>query len=192
MPRPHVLFFICDQMQYQRQGTIDPVAYTPNLDRLAREGVYFSHAHCSNGQCVPSRASLQTGLYPHEAEVMIIYGFHGHTARLTGQQRTVGQVFRDAGYTTAYFGKTHFGTPLDVLGYDVGEERQAKAPLSQSDRATTDDALRFVAEHDPSEPLFLTGSLHEPHPPFEMINQFAECYPVERRRAFVDELGVPV
>ncbi|HEU5328879.1 MAG TPA: sulfatase-like hydrolase/transferase, partial [Thermomicrobiales bacterium] len=66
MPRPHVLFFMCDQMQYQRQGTVDPVASTPNLDRLAGEGVAFTQHYCANSQCVPSRASLQTGRYPHE------------------------------------------------------------------------------------------------------------------------------
>ncbi|HEY4384252.1 MAG TPA: sulfatase-like hydrolase/transferase, partial [Ktedonobacteraceae bacterium] len=128
MAHPHVLFFLCDQMQYQRQGRIDPHASTPNLDRLSEEGTSFSHFYAANGQCVPSRASLQTGLYPHEAGVMIIYGFHGHTAHLTGKQLTIGQVFRDAGYTTAYFGKQHFGISLKKLGYDHGEDREKMKP----------------------------------------------------------------
>lgn len=180
MAHPHVLFFICDQMQYQRQGTIDPVAFTPHLDRLATEGVFFTNHHCSNAQCVPSRASLQTGLYPHEAGVMIIYGFHGHTARLTSEHRTIGHVFREAGYTTAYFGKTHFGTPLAALGYDAGTERGAQPPLSTGDQAITDAALAFLAQHDPARPLFLTVSLHQPHPPFELIEEFAPRYSLER------------
>jgi arylsulfatase A-like enzyme len=180
MPRPHVLFFMCDQMQYQRQGTVDPVASTPNLDRLAGEGVAFTQHYCANSQCVPSRASLQTGRYPHELGVMIIYGFHGHTGRLTGAERTVGQVFRQAGYTTAYFGKTHFGTPLAQLGYDVGSERGASPPHSAGDRAIVDEALAFLAGHDPAQPLFLTVSLHEPHPPFELVEAFADHYPPER------------
>ncbi len=146
MPQPHVLLFLCDQMQYQRQGMVDPLACTPHLARLAAEGVFFTHQYCANAQCVPSRASLQTGLYPHEAGVMIIYGFHGHTARLTGDHLTVGHVFREAGYTTAYFGKTHFGTPLATLGYDRGSERGARPPLSAGDRAIVDDALALLAE----------------------------------------------
>lgn len=183
MPQPHVLFFICDQMQYQRQGTVDPVAHTPHLDRLAAEGTFFTHHYCANAQCVPSRASLQTGLYPHEAGVMIIYGFHGHTARLTGGHRTVGHVFREAGYTTAYFGKTHFGTSLDTLGYDHGIERGARPPMSAGDRVIVDDALAFLARHDPAQPLFLTVSLHQPHPPFELVEGFAPRYPLARLEA---------
>ena len=181
MRRPHVLFVMCDQMQYQRQGRIDPVAYTPHLDRLAGEGLFFTHFHASNGQCVPSRVSMQTGLYPHEAEVMIIYGFHGHTAHLTGEQRTVGHVFRDAGYTTAYFGKTHFGTPLKELGYDVGgAARETNRPLSVGDREIAGAALQFLEGYDPDRPLFLTVSLHMPHPPFEVIEAFRSHYPLEK------------
>jgi arylsulfatase A-like enzyme len=192
---PHVLLFICDQMQYQRQGRVDPVAYTPNLDRFSDEGVFFTHVHAANGQCVPSRVSMQTGLYPHEAGVMIIYGFHGHTAHLTGAQRTVGHVFRDAGYTTAYFGKTHFGTTLQNLGYDHGAEGPAAGAIdeqegprgsaadrarrknSRTDRGIVDRALAFLRDHDPAQPLFLTVSIHEPHPPFEVVEPFAGHFP---------------
>ncbi len=191
-PRPHVLLFICDQMQYQRQGAIDPLARTPHLDRLASEGVFFTHVHAANGQCVPSRASMQTGLYPHEAGVMIIYGFHGHTAHLTGAQPTVGQVFRDAGYTTAYFGKTHFGTSLASLGYQHGDEGpppgardEGEGPRrhSRTDRAIVDAALAFLREHDPAQPLFLTVSVHEPHPPFELVEPFTDHFPLDRLAA---------
>src|SRR5688500_12009178 len=187
---PHVLVFICDQMQQQRLGVHDRQAYTPELDRLAREGVLFTHVHSSNGQCVPSRASMQTGLYPHEVGVMIIYGFHDHTAHLTGNERTVGHVFRDAGYTTAFFGKTHFGTSLESLGYDHGSEgprtkeegeratpaEGKRQPLSEVDHAIVDGALAFVRDHDSERPLFLTVSIHEPHPPFEVVERFADRF----------------
>jgi len=177
MHQPHVLFVICDQMQGQRLGTVDPVAYTPHLDRLADESVRFSHCYPANGQCVPSRAAIQTGLYPHEAGVMIIYGFHGHTAHLNGDQTTVGHVFRDHGYTTAYFGKTHFGTSLASLGYAVGADYPAAKPMSGVDRAITDATLGFLADYNPTTPLFLTVSFHEPHPPFELLEEFADHYP---------------
>jgi len=184
MSRPHVLLFLCDQMQYQRQGTIDPRAYTPHLDRFADEGSFFTHHYCANAQCVPSRASLQTGHYPHEVGVMINDGFHEHTGRLTGEQTTVGQVFRDAGYTTAYFGKTHFGTSLERLGYDQGIAHDSRPPFTAGDRAIVDDALDFLATHDPARPLFLTVSLQQPHPPFALVGEFASRYPP-------DDLEVP-
>ena len=218
-----MVLFICDQMQYQRQGRLDSQSYTPHLDRFAAEHVSFTHFHAANGQCVPSRVAMQTGLYPHEAGVMIIYGFHGHTAHLTGEQRTVGHVFRDAGYTTAYFGKTHFGTPLATLGYDHGWEgpppggadegegprrtghgprpetaggdaasRRGEANSSVSeraprvnsatDRAIVDAALTFLQAHDPAQPLFLTVSIHQPHPPFELVPEFAAEFDAARLR----------
>ncbi|MDQ3701256.1 MAG: sulfatase-like hydrolase/transferase, partial [Chloroflexota bacterium] len=213
--RPHVVLFICDQMQYQRQGRLDPQAYTPNLDRFTREHIGFSHFHACNGQCVPSRAAMQTGLYPHEVPVMIIYGFHGHTAHITGRHRTVGHAFRDAGYTTAYFGKTHFGAPLAELGYDHGWEgpppgggdgggdevtggrgaageagQRAHRRNSATDRAIVDRALAFLNEHDPARPLFLTVSLHQPHPPFEVVEAFAGRFSDEQMalpRSFYDD-----
>ncbi len=166
-------------MQNQRLGVADPVAHTPALDRLAGEGVRFSHLYCSNPQCVPSRVSLQTGLYPHEAGVMIIYGFHGHTAHLS-DERTVGQELRDAGYTTAYFGKTHFGIGLEKLGYDHSGDEHVPGGNPAKDRAYTDQALAFLAGHDAAAPLFLTVSLHSPHPAFELVDDFAGHYPMER------------
>ena len=181
MDQPHVLLFVCDQMQYQRQSKVDPVAVTPNLNRLADEGVFFTHYHCANGQCVPSRASMQTGLYPHEAEVMIIYGFHGHSAHITGDQRTMGHVFRDAGYATAYFGKTHFGTPLGELGYDIGGKgRKTARPLSVGDGEIVQTAIDFLEGYDPGTPLFLTVSVNMPHPPFELVERWADRYPIDR------------
>lgn len=177
---PHVLFMICDQMQAQRLGVVDPVAWTPHLDQLARESVRFTHHYASNPQCVPSRASLQTGCYPHELGVMIIYGFHGHSRHLGAHHRTVGQVFREHGYTTAYFGKTHFGATLQTLGYDTGQDFPAAAPMSGVDGAITDTTCRFLGEHDPSRPLFLTVSFQEPHPPFELVEEYADRYPPER------------
>lgn len=193
---PHVILFICDQMQYQRQGRLDPVSKTPNLDRLAEDGVFFTHVHSSNPQCVPSRLSMMTGLYPHEAGVMTLYGFFDHTAHLGPEHLTVGQVFREAGYTTAYFGKTHVGARLEDVGYDYVVDRpqefargqntkkgiMSDHPLANSriDRAIVDEALTFLADHDPSRPLFLTVSVIEPHPPFELVEAFADRFPLEQ------------
>lgn len=181
MSRPHVLLFMCDQMQAPRPEG-GQMALTPALDALAADGIRFTSAYCSNAQCVPSRVSLQTGLYPHEAEVMIIYGFHGHTAHLDGAQLTSGQVFRDAGYTTAYFGKTHFGATLASLGYQHGTDRRVPGANSVIDAAFVRAAIAYLRDYDPSQPLFLTVSINQPHPPFELIPAFAGLYPVEQMR----------
>ena len=171
----------------------DPVAHTPFLDALAGEGVRFTHMTSAHGQCVPSRASFITGLPPHECGVVVNYGFYDHQNRLNpGRDQTIGCVLRDAGYHTAYFGKCHFGLPLDVLGYDEGidhdtrrvEDVEAEArgikyvpPALRRDYLAVDDAVEWLQayEPDPARPLFFTFSTNLPHPPF-----FHEpAYPVD-------------
>jgi arylsulfatase A-like enzyme len=183
--RPNVLVLMCDQMQAGRMGCAgDPVAHTPFLDSLAAEGARFTHMVSAHGQCVPSRASFITGLPPHECGVVVNYGFYDHQNRLNpARDRTVGQVFREAGYRTAYFGKCHFGLPLDLLGYDEGidhderrvEDEEARQrgiePVPRSlrrDYVAADDAVSWLQDYEPDaeRPLFFTFSTNLPHPPF--------------------------
>lgn len=183
--RPNVLVLMCDQMQAGRMGCAgDPVAHTPFLDSLADEGARFTHMVTAHGQCVPSRASFITGLPPHECGVVVNYGFYDHQNRLNpARDRTVGQVFRDAGYRTAYFGKGHFDLPLDVLGYGEGldhdnrsvedDEAQQRGighvPRSlRRDYVAADDAVAWLQDYEPDaeRPLFFTFSTNLPHPPF--------------------------
>ena len=191
--QPNVLVLMCDQMQHQRMGFVDGIAHTPTLDRIASEGVHFTKAYTCHGQCVPTRAALQTGLYPHECGVMVIYGFHNHQARLTTKYQTIGHLFKDAGYKTAYFGKTHFGVPLAELGYDIDggsyamddEEAKEKGwqyvpkPL-RSDYRACDDAVEFLQGYAPGEnPLFMTFSTNLPHPPFFSEPTWADRFPAD-------------
>ena len=192
-PRPNVLVLMCDQMQASRMGFVDSVAHTPFLDRLAGEGVHFTHAFTCHGQCVPARASFQTGLYPHECGVMAIYGFHGHQARLTAKYQTLGHVFQEAGYQTAYFGKAHFGVPLADLGYQVdggnysmddGEARQLGLahvpPALRPNYRACDQACDFLHNWDPDQrPLFMTFSTNLPHPPFFTEPAYADRFDPE-------------
>jgi len=191
--QPNVLVLMCDQMQHQRMGFVDGIAHTPTLDRIASEGVHFTKAYTCHGQCVPTRAALQTGLYPHECGVMVIYGFHNHQARLTTKYQTIGHLFKDAGYKTAYFGKTHFGVPLAELGYDIDggsyamDDDEAKEkgwqyvpkPL-RSDYRACDDAVEFLQGYAPGEnPLFMTFSTNLPHPPFFSEPTWADRFPAD-------------
>jgi arylsulfatase A-like enzyme len=191
--RPNVLVLMCDQMQHQRLGFLDPIAHTPFLNSLAAEGTHFSNAYTCHGQCVPARAAFQTGLYPHECGVMVIYGFHDHQARLTAKYQTIGQLFQEADYQTAYFGKTHFGVPLAELGYEidgdshsVADAEVSKRGLShvpkslRSDYQACDETVAFLQNYAPGEdPLFLTFSTNLPHPPFFTEPAWAERFPAE-------------
>jgi len=102
MPKPNILLITSDQQHFSTLGTDNPRIQTPALDRLAREGMLFDRAYCSNPVCSPSRASILTGLYP---------AWHGCWTigvKLPEDVPTVNDEFRRAGYATMLVGKAHF------------------------------------------------------------------------------------
>ena len=99
--RPNVIWIFGDQHRAQAQGHMgDPNVSTPNIDRLAAEGVTFSRAVAGCPWCTPFRASLLTGRYPHRTCWQT-------PQRLDPAIPTIAEPFKAAGYETAYFGKWH-------------------------------------------------------------------------------------
>ncbi|MBD3175470.1 MAG: sulfatase-like hydrolase/transferase [Armatimonadia bacterium] len=99
--RPNIIWIFGDQHRAQALGCNgDPNVSTPNLDRLAAEGVNFTNAVAGSPLCCPFRGSLLTSLYPHEC-------VPGHEYQMPPDSRTIAHAFNDAGYHTAYFGKWH-------------------------------------------------------------------------------------
>ncbi len=131
MSKPNVLILMCDQMQARRMGFVDGIAYTPVLDQLAKEGVHFTQAITVHGQCAPSRCAFFTGMSPHECNVMVNTGFFDHCGHLTEKNVTFPMLFQKAGYTTAHFGKSHLGSPLRRMGFDVGECIDGRFPAGK-------------------------------------------------------------
>jgi choline-sulfatase len=86
-------------------------ARTPNLDNLARSGTRFGGAYCSNPVCTPSRASLLTGLYPHNHQAW------NNTTPWPFEHKTMAHYFGAAGYMTALIGKMHF-VDAQTHGFD--------------------------------------------------------------------------
>ena len=185
---------MCDQMQAGRMGFVDGVSHTPTMDQLAREGVHFTHAYTAQGQCVPSRAVFQTGLYAHECGVMINYGkaFFGHENRLGPQHVTLGHAFQRAGYRTAYFGKSHLGVPLEKLGYEHASDSDSMRPDEAQTRElgiehvpaalrnnylSCAQAEKFLQDYRADgRPLFFTFSTNLPHPPFFTETKYASLF----------------
>ncbi len=101
--RPNVIWIFGDQHRAQAMSCAgDPNLNAPNLDTLARQGVNFTSAVSGFPLCCPFRGSLLTGRYPHKC-------VPGHEYPLPEGQPTIANIFRDAGYRTAYFGKWHLG-----------------------------------------------------------------------------------
>lgn len=107
--RPNFLFLIADDHAGYVMGCDgNPLAETPNLDRLASQGTRFARHHCNSPVCTPSRQSLLTGLLPHAAGVTRL------PTRLDRNKATLAKQFQTAGYATAVFGKMHFNQPAEA------------------------------------------------------------------------------
>ncbi len=114
--RPNVLLILCDDMGYSDITCYGGEIHTPNLDQLAEEGIRFTQFYNAARSC-PTRASLMTGLYPHEAGIGAMTGsgrymkgtpYMGYLNPNTTV--TIAEVMRSAGYATGMAGKWHAGT----------------------------------------------------------------------------------
>ncbi|MEZ5963018.1 MAG: arylsulfatase [Planctomycetota bacterium] len=124
--QPNVLLILADDLGFSDLGSYGSEIPTPHLDRLARDGVRFS-AFYTSARCCPSRASLLTGLHPHQAGIGSFatarprpgYG-QAYAGHLLPTCVTLAEILRDAGYTTWMVGKWHMGEPGPIArGFDA-------------------------------------------------------------------------
>jgi arylsulfatase len=109
--RPNIILIMADDMGYSDLGSYGGEISTPNLDRLANEGIRFREFY-NNAICAPTRASLITGQYPHRAGIGFFdvnLGLPAYQGYLNKQSLTFGEVLRSAGYSTLLSGKWHVG-----------------------------------------------------------------------------------
>lgn len=122
--RPNILLILADDLGWSDMGCYGGEIRTPNLDRLAAGGLRFTQAYNSS-RCCPSRASLLTGLYPHQAGLGWFTSEQGagqapgHQGRLTEKCVTLAEVLKPAGYGTYMTGKWHVSEPGPIeRGFD--------------------------------------------------------------------------
>ncbi|WP_299557341.1 sulfatase [Seonamhaeicola sp.] len=102
--RPNILFIMSDDHAYQAISAYsNKLIQTPNIDRIAEEGMLFTNACVTNSICAPSRATILTGKHSH------VNGKIDNITPFDTTQVTFPQLFQSAGYETAMFGKLHFG-----------------------------------------------------------------------------------
>jgi len=109
--KPNIVLILVDDMGYSDIGCYGSEIMTPNIDNLAGEGVKFTQMY-NCARCCPSRASLLTGLYPHQAGIGHMVTDLGHPAYqgyLNDQCLTIAEVVKKAGYNTILSGKWHVG-----------------------------------------------------------------------------------
>ena len=120
-PKPNIILFLADDLGYGELGSYgQKLIQTPNLDRLAAEGMRFTQFYAGNTVCAPSRSVLMTGLHMGHTRVRGNAGANNSVAQmLYASDRTVARVLREAGYATGLVGKWGLG-----LANDEGEPRR--------------------------------------------------------------------
>ena len=195
--RPNVIFILADDLGYGELGAFGQKKIkTPNLDRMAAEGMRFTQAYAGATVCAPSRCALMTGLHNGHAYIR-----GNKEIKPEGQEPmpadtfTVGHLMKRAGYTTGIIGKWGLGHPGSVstpekMGFDhfFGYNCQAKAHeyyptnlwrgtnqieldgKTYSHDLMANDSLDFVRKNK-SNPFFLFLALTIPHKKFQVPNQ---------------------
>ena len=112
--RPNILFILVDDMGWRDLGCYGSTFYeTPQIDRLASEGVRFTNAYAAGPVCSPTRASILTGKYPARLHLTNWIGGSqvpaAYVEHLPLEEVTIGEAFREEGYRTGYIGKWHLG-----------------------------------------------------------------------------------
>lgn len=123
--RPNILLILADDMGYSDLGCFGGEMETPNLDNLAHNGIRFTQFY-NTARCCPTRASLMSGLYPHEAGVGYMSDLNvggGRQGFLNDSCATIAEVLRDAGYHTSMSGKWHTGAVRKAWPENRGFQR---------------------------------------------------------------------
>lgn len=155
--QPNILLITSDDLGLQLGCYGDDTVPTPNLDRLAADGVRFPVAYVTQASCSPSRSSMFTGLYPHtNGQIGLTNADRGFQLHKPYQNATIPALLKKAGYTTALLGKLHVNP-------------ESAFPFDQKPRANARDVKALAAEagkifsQESDRPFFLMVNFTDPH-----------------------------
>ncbi|MGQ9634367.1 MAG: sulfatase family protein [Bryobacteraceae bacterium] len=205
---PNVVLIYCDDLGYGDLGCYGSGIRTPNLDRMAAEGIRFTHFYSGNPVCSPSRAALLTGRYPTRVGVPRVLS-PKDTTGLPDSEVTVAQMLKKRGYATMCVGKWHLGHLAQYLPTNRGFDEYFGIPYSNDmdprvlmhntevienparlDTLTpryTEQALRFI-EKAKNQPFFLYLPHTYPHIPLGTSERFRGKSPLGLYGDVIEEL----
>ncbi len=205
--RPNFVFILVDDLGYMDIGANNPETFyeTPNVDRLAREGVRFTQGYAANPVCSPTRYSIMTGKYPSRVDATNF--FSGRRAgkfkpaplndRMPLEEVTLAETMQQHGYKTAFLGKWHLGPSEEFWpehqGFDVnvgGHVRgMPKSYFSPYKNPRLDDGLEGehlterltnetlgLIEKFKDDPFFLYLAFYTVHTPLQAPKDLVEKY----------------
>ena len=159
-PKPNFIVIFCDDMGYADIGPFGAQGYaTPNLDRMATEGMVFTDFHVGRAVCSPSRAAILTGSYPKRVSVNGNFMPTSQTG-LDPTEFTIAEVLKQQNYATACFGKWHLGHQPEFLPTNQGFDEFYGLPYSHDmwDQHPENDSKY----HFPSLPLYEGANVINP------------------------------
>lgn len=191
--RPNILYIMADDLTTQAisayGGIYKDIAPTPNIDRLAREGMLFQDVLCTNAICGPSRAAILTGNYSH------LNGYYKNESggRFDASQWSFPKSFQQAGYQTSLFGKWHLGSEpqgFDTYKYHAaaGQQGHYWDPVynengvevkekGYSTNLSTDFALNWLEKSRKSnQPFLMLLQYKAPHRPWEPDKKYEQLW----------------
>jgi|LWDU01.1.fsa_nt_gi arylsulfatase A-like enzyme len=139
--RPNIIMFLIDDQNPSSIASFGGDTYTPNLDRMAEEGMKFTRAYVSSSVCTPSRYSFLTGRFAGNSHSKLYaeavggkenQGLPNFNVALERDKMNVGNVLREAGYITGFVGKFHLTSSLDFPEFYKGKERWINIPKDAS------------------------------------------------------------
>ena len=128
--RPNIVIFFTDDAGYRDIGPFGGLAPTPNLDRMAAEGMKLTSFYVASVACTPSRAALMTGCYASRIGMDGGVVFPGDARGLHPEEITLAEMLNEAGYTTGCFGKWHLGDQPEFMPLAQGFDEYQGIPYS--------------------------------------------------------------
>ncbi len=200
--RPNILYIMSDDHDADAISAYNKeLISTPNIDRLAREGMQFKRAFVGNSICGPSRATLLTGQHSHKN------GFRDNRDRFDGTRNNMAKVFQQAGYQTAVIGKWHlqsYPTGFDYWKILPGQGQYVNPRIINMGGDTTtikgyatdvitDEALSWLRKRDAKQPFVLLLHHKAPHrnflAPIKYIEQYQDKTFPEPATLYTDTAG---
>ena len=202
-PKPNIVYILADDLGWADVGFHGSEIQTPNLDRLAEDGVTLDQFYVQP-MCTPTRAALMTGRYPMRYGLQSFVILPEQTYGLPLDERLLPEVLKEAGYDTAIIGKWHLGHADTAYwpkqrGFDyqygpligeidyfthlihgVNDWFVNNEPLHVEGYATTligDEAVRVIESHDDANPLFMYLAFTAPHTPYQAPQPYLDRYP---------------